>query len=486
MQDAPEQVLSTMNEDGSRRWLDPKVVTGVLWHRRRIVAWGLILLFIALPWIRIGGMPAILLNIPEREFTFFGATFLPTDTLLLALFMASVFVTIFLLTALFGRVWCGWACPQTVYLEFVYRPIERLWIGPGSGNRGGRKNVPGVRRAGMYATYLVISLVLAHVFLAYFVGTEQLFQWMQQSPLRHPTSFLITMAVTAAMMFNFAFFREQTCIVACPYGRLQSVMLDKKSMIVAYDEQRGEPRGHAVRRADGDVALPQLGDCIDCTMCVQVCPTGIDIREGLQMECVNCTQCIDACNAVMAKIKRPLGLIRYSSQEAMETGRRKLLRPRVILYPALLLTFVAMFVIVLVTKKPADVTILRAIERPYVALDSGEIQNNFRIKVVNRTEEPRTYSFSLEGVPGRIQLQDDVLTVPSRGTRTAAASVLVPAEAFSGGRASCSVRIEDETGYTHSYPITLQGPFGRAAPAAAPPTAPEPDPGADADEGDQT
>jgi cytochrome c oxidase accessory protein FixG len=461
MHEAPERVLSTLNEDGTRRWLDPKVATGVLWKRRRVVAWALIALFVSLPWIRINGRPGVLLNIPEREFTFFGATFLPTDTLLLALFMGSVFVGIFLLTALFGRVWCGWACPQTVYMEFVYRPIERFWIGPGSGNRGRKRNVPGSRRAGMYATYLVVSLILAHVFLSYFVGTAQLFEWMQQSPLQHPKSFLLTMAVTGAMMFNFAFFREQTCIVACPYGRFQSALLDRQSMIVAYDAARGEPRGHATRKGDGDVALPQLGDCIDCTMCVQVCPTGIDIRDGLQMECVNCTQCIDACNEIMTRIKRPLGLIRYSSQEALEGGPRRLIRPRVILYPALLTVFVSLFVIVLVTKQPADVTLLRAIERPYATLDSGEIQNNIRIKIVNRTDQPQTYRFTVEGLEGgRIELQSPNVTVEAGATVTIPAGIVAPASVFSGGRGACRVRVEDEGDFSRSFPMGLQGPFG--------------------------
>lgn len=461
MHDAPERVLSTLNEDGTRRWLDPRVATGVLWRRRRVVAWALIALFVALPWIRINGRPGVYLNIPVREFTFFGATFLPTDTLLLALFIGCGFVGIFLLTALFGRVWCGWACPQTVYMEFVYRPIERFWIGPGSGNRGRRrKDVSGGRRVGMYATYLVVSLLLAHVFLSYFVGTEQLFEWMRQSPLQHPRSFLLTIAVTAAMMFNFSFFREQTCIVVCPYGRLQSAMLDRQSLIVAYDAGRGEPRGHAARKADGDVALPQLGDCIDCTMCVQVCPTGIDIRDGLQMECVNCTQCIDACDTVMARIKRPLGLIRYSSQEALETGRSRIIRARVVLYPALLLVFVSLFFLVLFTRQPADVTILRAIERPYITLDSGEIQNNIRIKIVNRTEEPQTYRFLVEDLAdGRIELQGANVTVDPGATVTVPAGIVAPTSAFRLGRGSCRVRVEDDAGFSRSYPMRLQGPF---------------------------
>ena len=304
-----------------------------------MLAYVLIAVFTLLPYLRIGGKPAVLLDLPHREFTVFGFTFLSTDTLLLALALLTLVLGICLVTALAGRVWCGWMCPQTVYMEFVFRPIERLFDGPpGARHRPGRRRTM-PRTLAKYALYLLISAYLAHTFLAYFVGVDALAQWVRRSPLDHPLPFLVMLAVTGLMMFDFAFFREQMCIVACPYGRFQSVMLDRDSLIVSYDPRRGEPRGKLGDRKSGQ----PHGDCIDCGGCTDTCPTGIDIREGLQLECIACTQCIDACDGVMAHIGKPKGLIRLSSQAAIEghPGRDPAAhgarRMRVILYPALML-----------------------------------------------------------------------------------------------------------------------------------------------------
>ncbi|MEM1063058.1 MAG: 4Fe-4S dicluster domain-containing protein, partial [Planctomycetota bacterium] len=262
-----EHVLPTLEGDGSRRWLTPTVSAGGYWRRRRVVGYGLIALFVALPFVSINGKPAVLLDIVARRFVLFGATFLPTDTLLLALLMLCVFLGVFLATALFGRVWCGWGCPQTVYMEFVYRPIERFF--DQTGGRGGKpsKKLAGWRRAARYATYLVVSFALANVFLAYFVGVERLATWMQTSPVANPSSFAVMAVTTGLMMFDFCFFREQLCLVACPYGRFQSVLLDRVSLIVGYDARRGEPRGPG-----RDPEAKGLGDFVDCGQFVDVIP----------------------------------------------------------------------------------------------------------------------------------------------------------------------------------------------------------------------
>ena len=238
------RVLPTLNEDGSRRWIRPKPSHGAHWKARRAVAAVLMVVFFAIPHLRVSGKPLILLDLPRRHFTLLGTTFLPTDTLLLMLLLATIVITIFLLTALFGRVWCGWACPQTVYMEFLFRPIERWVEGGRSGSlaldKERRHFHP--RRLAKYAIYTVLALFLAHTFLAYFVGTEALAQWVTRSPAEHPTSFFIMAGTALAVFANFTYFREQTCSVACPYGRWQSVLLDKQSLIVAYDAKRGEPR----------------------------------------------------------------------------------------------------------------------------------------------------------------------------------------------------------------------------------------------------
>ncbi len=483
------RVLSTLNRDGSRRWLCPKPSPGRFLTARRVVAWGLIALFVALPFIKINGYPALLLDLPNRRFHVLGLTLLPTDTLLLALFMVGVFVMVFFLTALFGRVWCGWGCPQTVYLEFVYRPLERLFEGTPGRAKKGFLQTSGTGSVLKYACYLLISFILAHVFLSYFVGVETLRVWMTRSPLEHPSSFLIVAGVTAAMMFDFSFFREQTCIVACPYGRLQSVMLDRQSLIVTYDKKRGEPRG---RKKNGktkavDVSLKVLadaglgraqrtGDCVDCKMCVVTCPTGIDIRDGLQMECIGCAQCIDACDHVMTKLGRPKGLIRYSSQAAVEGEKPKMARPRVLIYPTILTIVATLFVLVLAGKGVADMTVVRGMGAPFSVLDSGEVANNAKIKLVNRTDEPMTLGVSARGVrsPGlaglRVELEseDTPLTLAPRESRTVLARVIAPAAAFTAGVCEVRVVLTPERGEGGgSREITglfrLLGPQGGAA-----------------------
>jgi len=309
---ATERVLPTLNVDGSRRWLRPRPSPGRFLDRRRAVAWALIAVFALLPHARVGGAPAILLDVVHRRFSLLGATFYPTDTVLLMLLLLGTFLGIFLLTAVVGRAWCGWAGPQTVYMEFVYRPIERL---VDRGVTAVARNAAW-RRAVKALAFLAVSMFVAHTFLAYFVGADALGRWVRASPFEHPVAFLVMAATTALMFLDFAWFREQVCLVACPYGRLQSVLLDRRSLIVAYDPRRGEPRGKLGRVA---------GDCIDCRACVLTCPTGIDIRDGLQMECIHCAQCIDACDAIMDRVGRPRGLVRYGSRDEMAGAPRRIL-----------------------------------------------------------------------------------------------------------------------------------------------------------------
>jgi len=452
---APGRVLSTLNEDGSRRWLRPKLSVGGFFRKRRVVAYLLMVVFFLIPYLRMNGRPLVLLDVPHRQFTMFGYTFLPTDTLLFMLLLISIAITIFLLTALFGRVWCGWACPQTVYMEFLFRPIERLFEGGRSGSLALDKTPgPHWRRVAKNGVYLLLALFLAHTFLAYFVGIDQLVQWVRQSPLEHPTSFLVMAGTTALIFFDFGYFREQTCVVACPYGRLQSVLLDRQSVIVGYDVLRGEPRTRKVKDHPAG-----SGDCIDCGACVITCPTGIDIRDGLQMECIHCTQCADACDDIMARIDRPLGLIRYTSRDEVEGNRSKVLRPRVVLYPLALALSLGLLAFSLGTKADTDVTLLRGAGAPFTRQPNGNVVNQIRVKITNRSRHPRSYRLELAGVPGgSLVAPQNPFEVPGAATEETSVFVVVPESQFSDDRLPATVRVSDGATFTLDTPFELIGP----------------------------
>jgi cytochrome c oxidase accessory protein FixG len=451
---APGRVLSTLNEDGSRRWLRPRPSPGGWWRSRRTVAWLLILVFVVLPHLRLAGRPLVLLDLPRREFTLFGTTFLPTETVLFMLLFISTLIGIFLVTALFGRVWCGWGCPQTVYLEFVFRPIEYAIEGGPRGVQAidqlGLRGQLHPRRLAKHAVFMGLAMAVAHTFLAYFVGTDQLAVWMTRSPVEHPTSFIIMAGVTALMFFDFSYFREQTCLVACPYGRLQSVLLDRSSLIVGYDGMRGEPRARGAARTAAS------GDCVDCGLCVQTCPTGIDIRQGLQMECIHCTQCMDACDAVMLKVGRPAGLIRYGSQDRFAGRATSMLRPRVLLYPLVLAITGGLFLWLLTHRSGTEITLLRGVGAPYMVEADGSVVNQLRLKVRNRGSEPRRYAIALEDAPGvRMIAPINPLPVPPAGVRETSVFIVI---APSQPRPRVHLRIADGTGWSEELPWTMLGP----------------------------
>ena len=455
---ADDRVLSTLEKDGSRRWLYPRLSKGRFWLRRRAVAYALLAIYALIPFLRIGGKPVILLDLAHRRFTLLGSTFLPTDTALLALFMLVVLLSIFFITALLGRVWCGWACPQTVYMEFVFRPIERLFCG--RTGKGGKppENAAPWRKTLMYGAYLLICLHLANTFLAYFVPAATLHTWITASPADHLAGFTIVVILTALMMFNFAWFREQTCIIACPYGRLQSVLLDRRSLIISYDSTRGEPRTRATRLK---VLEHQRsgGDCVDCSLCVQVCPTGIDIRNGLQVECVGCAQCIDACDAVMDKIARPRGLIRYSSETAMAGEPRRILRPRLVIYLGIILALTGLMSFLLTTRAAADVTVLRNVGRPFVVGQDGRIENTMRIKITNRTDAPHDYRLSVVNAPGvEVLMTREVLHIAPGEAVTEPLRVLGPAPGFTLGHRDVTLRISGDNDLRIDRDCRLLGP----------------------------
>ena len=466
--ESPEEVLSTLHKDGSRRWLYPTPSTGRFWRRRLVVGWALIAFFVALPIVRVGGRPAVLLDLAAREFTVFGFTFYPTDTFLLLLVGIAALVAIALVTALLGRVWCGWGCPQTVYLEFLYRPIERFIEGP-EHVRARRDAGPWTldkawRRGAKWAVYLAVSAFLAHTFTAYFVGWETLIEWMTGPPTEHWGYFVLAALTTGLVLFDFGVFREQMCTIACPYARFQSVLLDEDSMIVSYDPTRGEPRAKRGKKAiaaekAGD--RPPLGDCIDCEACVRTCPTGIDIREGLQMECVACTQCIDACDAIMDRLDLRRGLIRYTSERALEGGTTRVLRGRTAAYALLLFAVGTVFSVALATRQPYDVEVTRAVGQPYTVLEDGRVANRVRLRVRNQTATAGAFRVALaapEGGEVRLAAAQPVAVEPRELVRVEG-FVVVPAEALEGAAESAAtLRLTFENGAMREVPFTLLGP----------------------------
>jgi cytochrome c oxidase accessory protein FixG len=452
---APERVLATLNIDGSRRWIRPKPSTGRFQRRRLAVACVLMVLFVAVPYLRMAGKPLVLLDLPRRQFTLFGTTFLPTEMQLFMLMFISLAIVVFLVTALLGRVWCGWACPQTVYMEFLFRPLER-WIE--GGWRASRKldRTRGVsgRRFLKHVVFVLLAMILAHAFLAYFVGVDQLARWVRQSPFEHPGTFLIMLGTTALVFFDFAYFREQTCLVACPYGRLQSVLLDRNSLIVGYDARRGEPRARGVKTRPAS-----SGDCIDCGMCVFTCPTGIDIRDGLQMECIHCTQCMDACDSVMVRIGKPPGLIRYSSRDALEKGVRRVLRARVVLYPLALAVALGLLVFQLSHRADAEVTVLRGTDTPYDLERDGTVMNQVRLRVANRGATDRRYRIAVVGVPeARLIAPFNPLPVAAGKLQTTTVFVAAPVSAFRGGVRPVTIHVDDGARFSADVPFRLVGP----------------------------
>ncbi|MFO7825640.1 MAG: cytochrome c oxidase accessory protein CcoG [Cyclobacterium sp.] len=382
--------LGTVNKEGGRNWVYPKKVSGKFYQWRTYFSWLLLGILFAGPFIQVNGNPWLLFNIFERKFIIFGAVFWPQDTYLLIFLLLIFVVFIILFTVVFGRVFCGWACPQTLFMEMVFRKIE-YWI-EGDANQQRKLNAmpwngEKVRKKTLkMSIFILISLLISHTVMAYLIGIDQVKEIVMQPPAENLAGFLGLIAFTGIFLFVFSWFREQACIVVCPYGRLQGVMLDNQSINVSYDYVRGEPRGPIRKNKTEDQAL---GDCIDCTLCVQVCPTGIDIRNGVQMECVNCTACMDACDDVMEKVERPKGLIRYASENSIQKGTSKLITGRVKAYSAILLLLITGFVGLLSTRTDLGATVTRFRGMTYQQREGDRISNLYELTLINKTFEPQ-------------------------------------------------------------------------------------------------
>ncbi len=380
-----ESRLSTTDEHGNRVYVYPENVKGKWRNRRHIFYWSLILIYLILPWIYYQNQQLVLLDIANREFHFFGQVFYAHNTPLIVLVFIGFAMLIAFLTSLYGRVWCGYACPQTVFIDAIYLRIERLIEG-NSLQREKLDQTPWNFKKIQLKTlkwfcFTLVSLHIAHSFIGYFVGTRELFWITLSPPWENWTLFLMTMGITALCLFDFGWFREQFCTIACPYGRFQSVLMDENTLTVSYDFQRGEPRR-------GLTTQDNEGDCVNCYQCVRVCPTGIDIRNGTQLECIGCTQCIDACDEIMSKLNRPSGLIRYASENQLKKIPQKKIQPRTIIYLFLLSLILATFIYLLKGQPKLDLVILNQGKSPYTELQGSAIRNQKLIKLTLNQKDP--------------------------------------------------------------------------------------------------
>lgn len=381
--------ISTITEDGKKRkWQYPRLIKGELYKLRNIFGGFLLIFLFSAPFVKVNGEQLVLLNVLERRFAFFGILFTPQDFYLFVLGTLIFVVFIVLFTAVFGRVFCGWACPQTIFMEMVFRRVER-WIEGDSIQRKKLDASPltlekGLKKSAKHIIFLLISFAISNVFLAYIIGSDQLIQIMKDPLSSHVGGFVAIWVFTLVFYIVFSRVRELVCTVVCPYGRLQGVLLDRNSMIVAYDFIRGEPRGKRKRGVEDS----GKGDCVDCGLCVDVCPTGIDIRKGTQMECINCTLCIDACDMVMTKINRPKRLIGFMSDEQMESRKPFVIGRRIYSYIAVILLLGAVLGYLIVKRTDVETTILRASGTLYQLRDDGQVSNLYNAEFYNKTNQP--------------------------------------------------------------------------------------------------
>lgn len=494
--------LSNLNDDGKRKWLYPRVEKGPLLRWRTAVAVVLLAALFAGPWLSIDGHPLFLFNVPERRFILFGVPFWPQDFHLIAIGLLGLVVFIALFTVVYGRVWCGWACPQTIFMEMVFRKIE-IWIEGDQNARRRLDNTPWtagkiLKKGAKHGLFLLVAFLISNTFLLYVMGRDAWLKLVTDNPFDHLGGLTAILIFTLVFYLVFARLREIVCITICPYGRLQGVLLDKHSIVVAYDYVRGEPRGplrrEGLRRRDGGDssegrggfalpygtipatrAIPAIpapkatpkGDCIDCKLCVQVCPTGIDIRNGTQLECVNCTACIDACDHVMTKIDRPLGLIRFDSLEGIEnrpandrTHAAKIsLTGRMKAYTAVLLAIIGLWGYLLLSRSEVETTVLRAPGQLFQREANGMISNLYNIEFVNKTYETLPLEFRVMHPDARIRMVLPIRKVPPAEMVKGSFFILLPERSIRQSSTRLEIEIRSNGQVVDHVTTTFLGPI---------------------------
>jgi cytochrome c oxidase accessory protein FixG len=458
--------IATISEEGKRNWIFPKKPSGPFYDKRKIVSYILLAFLFAAPFIKVNGSQFLMFNVLERRFNIFGFPFWPQDfhLFVISMIIGVVFITLF--TVGFGRIFCGWICPQTIFMEMVFRRIE-FWI---DGDRNKQMRLARQKwdaekirkRLLKWFIFLVISFLIANVFLAYLIGGDKLLKYITDGPTSHMGTLIPLLIFTGVFYFVFAWFREQVCIIACPYGRLQGVLLDNKSIIVAYDHKRGEAEnGRKKFRKGEDREALGYGDCIDCFQCVHVCPTGIDIRNGTQLECVNCTACIDECDTIMEKINLPKGLIRYASEENIEKKAPFKLTARMKGYIAVLVILIGVLAGMLALRNDVEARILRLPGQLYEKKDNNIISNVYTYKLVNKTSKDiEDVSFKLRGTEGTIKLvsTSDSFTVDAQGLAEGTLFIELDQANLPGDKHELMIEVYSKDELIETTSVTFLGP----------------------------
>ena len=456
--------IATVDKKGKRIWLFPKKPGGTLHQWRVVVTVVLLFIFFSGPFLKIGGRPFLLLNIFERKFVVFGQAFWPQDFVLLAITLITFFVFIILFTVVFGRIWCGWMCPQTLFMEMVFRKIE-YWIeGDGPAQQRLRDEPLSLRKIGKklfkHSLFILISAVIAHTAMAYLIGIDQTFEIIHHSPSENLAGFMGLVGFAGIFYAVFAKFREQACTAVCPYGRLQSVLLSKDSIVVAYDWLRGEPRSKLRKHPVTEI---KSGDCIDCKLCVHVCPTGIDIRNGTQLECVNCTACIDACDEVMLKINKPQGLIRYASYNSIQNGVMKLITPRVIGYSIVLLGLIGLLSFTLLTRSDVETNVFKVSGTLYQRSEDGFITNLYNVEFVNKTFEDLPLEIKVESpvTASLVKADGKAITAPAEGLLKVIYFIKIPAASITTARTVVILGVYKDGKLLEKVKVKFIGPVSK-------------------------
>jgi len=458
--------IATINEEGKRAWVFPKKPSGKFYDYRKIVSYVLLAFLFAAPFVKINGNQFLLFNVLERRFNIFGFPFWPQDfhLFVISMIIGVIFITVF--TVAFGRIFCGWICPQTIFLEMVFRRIE-YWI---DGDRGAQMKLKRTKwtpekirkRVLKHTIFVIISFLIANVFLAYLIGSDKLLDYVTEGPFKHLGTLFPLLIFTGLFYFVFSWFREQVCIIACPYGRLQGVLLDNKSIIVAYDHKRGEgENGRKKFRKNEDRAALGHGDCIDCMQCVHVCPTGIDIRNGTQLECVNCTACIDECDDIMEKVGLPKGLIRYASEDNIEKKEPFKFTLRLKAYIVVLFVLTSVLIAMLQLRNDVEARVLRLPGQLFEHKADNIISNVFTYKLVNKTtKEINDVNFKLKKFKGTIKLvsTDKSFVVPAQGLAEGTLFIELNQSLIKGDKTKLTIEVYSGKKLIETTTVNFLGP----------------------------